>query len=430
MPGQPDPGLDPDSLSSDVERHYCLTLGQDIDTLQRDYLYEALALAIRDRLVARWKQTRHAQDVVNGKQVYYLSMEFLMGRAMTNAIHALSIEKTVPAFLMQYGIDLETLAEAEHDAGLGNGGLGRLAACFLDSCATLQLPVTGYGIRYEYGMFQQHIENGHQVEYPDRWLRDGNPWELERAEDSRRVRFGGYTERRTSDAATQWLDTEDVLAVPYDILIPGYRNKSVNTLRLWKAEATDEFNLTDFNAGSYTEAVEGKNLAENITMVLYPNDVSENGKALRLRQQYFLASASLQDVIASWIKREGPEFHHFAQAHVFQLNDTHPSCAVPELMRILLDEYELGWDEAWKITTSCMAYTNHTLLSEALEKWSIDLFASLLPRLLEIIYEINARFLAEVSNRWPGDLDRLRRMSLIEEGDTQKNPHVLPRHCR
>ena len=409
-------------LDNDLSRHYALTLGQDLGAPDRDYLYEALVLSLRDRLVVRRKRTVSAQRSAAVKQVYYLSMEFLMGRALNNAIQALSVDHLIPPMLLQYGIDLETLAEAEHDAGLGNGGLGRLAACFLDSCATMQLPVTGYGIRYEYGMFQQRIENGQQVEYPDHWLRNGNPWEMERIEDSRRVRFGGFTER-TVDAAGQvqhrWQETQDVIAIPFDLLIPGYRNDTVNVLRLWKASATDELNLDEFNAGSYTEAVAAKNLAENITMVLYPNDVSENGKELRLRQQYFLASASLQDVVAAWVKREGPVFDRFAERHVFQLNDTHPSCAVPELMRILLDEHHMGWDKAWQVTTSCMAYTNHTLLPEALEKWSVPLMARLLPRILEIIFEINARFLSEVALRWPGDTARLARMSLIEEGEPQ-----------
>ena len=419
----PDPGLDFDSLKADIERHYCLSLGQDINSVSPDYLYQALSLAIRDRLVSRWKRSQHTQYETSTKQVYYLSLEFLMGRTLSNAIHALNLEQPVSEFLLGYGTELEALAEAEHDAGLGNGGLGRLAACFLDSCATMRLPVTGYGLRYEYGMFQQRIENGQQVEYPDHWLRDGNPWEIQRAEDTRTVQFCGHTElhrARNGKFSFQWLDTHDVLAVPYDVLIPGYRNDNVNVLRLWKAEATDVFDLEEFNAGSYPEAVEAKNLAEHITMVLYPNDVSENGKVLRLRQQYFLASASLQDAVAKWVKRNGADLRHFGESHVFQLNDTHPSCAIPELMRILLDDYQFGWDEAWEVTTSCMAYTNHTLLPEALERWSVSLFRELLPRLLEIVFEINARFLKQVSSHWPGDVERLQRMSLIEEGADRK----------
>jgi starch phosphorylase len=299
--------------------------------------------------------------------------------------------------------------------------LGRLAACFVDSCATLQLPVMGYGIRYEYGMFRQNIEDGHQVEEPDHWLRNGHVWELERPELTVRVRFGGRTDAGDeSQRRRRWIDTQDVLAVPYDIPIPGYKNGTVNTLRLWKAAATDEFDLQDFNAGDYTEAVRSKNMAENITMVLYPNDASENGKELRLRQQYFLASASLQDVIRKWVLVHGEDFSRFAEKNCFQLNDTHPSIAVAELMRLLMDEQGLSWDEAWAITSRTMAYTNHTLLPEALEKWPVRLFRQLLPRLLEIIFEINARFLGEVANRWPGDLDRLARMSLIEEGWEQQ----------
>jgi len=311
------------------------------------------------------------------------------------------------------------LAESEHDAGLGNGGLGRLAACFLDSCATLQLPVTGYGIRYDYGMFRQQIVGGEQVEEPDHWLRDGNPWEIERPEYTQRVRFGGRTEHHrdvSGRLAARWVDTKDVLAIPYDVPIPGYQHGPVNTLRLWKAAATDEFNLGEFNAGLYPESVAAKNTAEQITLVLYPNDSSENGKELRLRQQYFLASASLQDVLARWVGTHGHDFSRFAEKNVFQLNDTHPSCAVAELMRLMMDEHGLGWEEAWQITSRTMAYTNHTLLPEALEKWPVRLFRQLLPRILEIIFEINARYLAEVARHWPGDSERLQRMSLIEEG--------------
>ncbi|MBS1214595.1 MAG: glycogen phosphorylase, partial [Proteobacteria bacterium] len=325
--------------------------------------------------------------------------------------------------LHDIGLEMEELVESEPDAGLGNGGLGRLAACFIDSCATLQLPVMGYGLRYEYGMFRQHIEDGYQVEEPDHWLRNGHVWELERPELTVRVRFGGHTEIYQENDRTRhvrWVDSHDVLAVPYDIPVPGYKNGTVNTLRLWKAAATDEFDLDEFNAGDYAESVAAKNVAEHISMVLYPNDASENGKELRLRQQYFLASASLQDVIRKWVTQHGEDFSNFAEKNCFQLNDTHPSIAVAELMRLLIDEHELPWDEAWSITTRTMAYTNHTLLPEALERWPVRLFRQLLPRLLDIIFEINAHFLAEVSNRWPGDNDRLARMSLVEEGWEQQ----------
>lgn len=408
-----------EALDADLARHLNVTLGRDSSTSHR-YLYNALALTVRDRLVEKWRMTRHRYRDERPKRVNYLSLEFLMGRTLTNAVLNLDLEDGVREALKDYGCTLEDLAEEERDAGLGNGGLGRLAACFLDSCATLELPVTGYGIRYEYGMFNQRIENGYQVESPDHWLRDGYPWEIECPENTRRIKFFGHTEiRKTSDGreATHWVGTNDVLAVPYDIPVPGYRNETVNTLRLWKSEATDEFDLEEFNAGSYTEAVAAKNSAEQITMVLYPNDVSENGKELRLRQQYFLASASLQDVIDRWVDRRGHVFDEFADFNCFQLNDTHPTLAIPEMMRLLVDEHGLDWDDAWNITARTMAYTNHTLLPEALEKWSVRLFGLLLPRLLEIIFEINARHLSRVAQRWPGDTARQRRMSIIEEGD-------------
>ncbi len=406
-------------LSSDIRRHFSFTLGRDKSCKSAHYTYTAVALTVRDRLMERWKNTLYAYEESNCKKTYYLSLEYLLGRTLSNAILNLGISDPLLAALNQLGLELEELAESEHDAGLGNGGLGRLAACFIDSCATLQLPVVGYGLRYEYGMFRQHIENGYQVEEPDHWLRDGHVWELERPELTVRIRFGGRTERYSEQdrrRRPRWVDTNDVLAVPYDVPIPGYHNGTVNTLRLWKAAATDEFDLNDFNAGDYAESVRSKNLAENITMVLYPNDASENGKELRLRQQYFLASASLQDVLRKWVLTHGEDFSEFAAKHCFQLNDTHPSIAVAELMRLLMDEHDIEWDAAWEITQSTMAYTNHTLLPEALERWPVRLFEQMLPRLLEIIYEINARFLGEVANRWPGDLDRLAQMSLIEEG--------------
>lgn len=420
-------GMHTAQISADLQRHLSLTLGRDRGD-SHHYLLNALSLLVRDRLVRRWRTTQDSYHEQGVKQVHYLSLEFLLGRALVNAVLNLDIEQPVREAIAEYGCTLEDLAQNEMDAGLGNGGLGRLAACFLDSCAGLGLPVTGYGLRYEYGMFHQKIVDGFQVEQPDHWLRDGNPWEFEVPEATRRVKFGGRTEHYLDPAGRQcvrWVDSSDVLAVPFDMPIPGYRNEVVNTLRLWKASATDEFNLNEFNAGGYTESVAEKNKAEQISMVLYPNDASENGKELRLRQQYFLASASLQDVLACWTDREGNNFEHFAAKNGFQLNDTHPAAAVAELMRLLIDEQHLGWEEAWQITTACMYYTNHTLLPEALEKWSIELFGRLLPRLLEIIYEINARFLAEVAQRWPGDVNRRRAMSLIEEGD---QPQVRMAH--
>jgi starch phosphorylase len=415
----PDLGMDEQHISADFRRYYGHRLGRDASCRSPHYAYEALSLAICDRLVERWKRTYNTYKETDVRRASYLSMEFLMGRALSNAILNLGIDEVVANAMYNLGLDIEELVDSEADAGLGNGGLGRLAACFIDSCATLQLPVTGYGLRYEYGMFAQAIVNGEQVEKPDHWLRNGNVWEIERAEYVQRVKFGGRTEFRTDEHGHRkvcWVDTHDILAVPYDTPVPGYKNGTVNTLRLWKAMATEEFDLQDFNAGDYAESVAEKNTAENITMVLYPNDSNENGKALRLRQQYLLASASLQDVVATWIGRHGNNFKEFASKNCFQLNDTHPSIAVAELMRLLVDIYNIPWNEAWVITSNTMAYTNHTLLPEALERWSVGLFKNLLPRLLEIIFEINARFLAQVSAHWPGDKDRLTRMSIIEEG--------------
>ena len=407
-------------VGEDLDRHFSLTLGRDEIGDSHHYLFNALALTVRDRLVERWRSTRERYNEAQPKRIRYLSLEFLMGRALTNAILNLDMEDAVREALNKYGCSLEEVVQEELDAGLGNGGLGRLAACFLDSCATLALPVTGYGIRYEYGMFHQKIVDGQQVESPDHWLRNGHPWEIECPENIQRVKFFGHTERYTDQQGREhvrWENTSDVLAVPYDVPVPGYRNDTVNTLRLWKSEATDEFDLDEFNSGSYTDAVAAKNMAEQITMVLYPNDASENGKELRLRQQYFLASASLKDILHCWVLQHGEDFTHFAEQNGFQLNDTHPTIAVAELMRLLMDEHFLEWDEAWQITTSVMAYTNHTLLPEALEKWSVALFNRLLPRLLEIIYAINERFMVEVAQRWPGDVERRHQLSIIEEGD-------------
>lgn len=412
-------GLDSATLAKAFRHYYTNHLGRDRHCNLLHYAYEALALVVRDRLMERWKNTRYAYEEGDGKRAYYLSLEFLMGRSLGNSILNLGLTDEVTEALNLICLDFEELAEAEQDAGLGNGGLGRLAACFLDSCATLQLPVQGYGIRYEYGMFRQHIKDGFQIEEPDHWLGAENRWEIERPEYVQRVKFGGRSESYADYDGTlrwRWIETRDVLAFPYDVPIPGHQNGTVNTLRLWKAAATAEFDLGEFNSGDYPGSVAAKNEAEKITMVLYPNDASENGKDLRLRQQYFLASASLQDVLDKWVQTQGDDLSNFAEKNCFQLNDTHPSIAVAELMRLLLDEHKLDWEQAWQITSSTMAYTNHTLLPEALEKWPVRMFAQLLPRLLDIIYEINARFLKEVATRWPGDQERQRRMSIIEEG--------------
>ena len=410
-------GMDSQSLIASFKGHYSHTLGRDKSCESTHYPYKALAFTLRDRLMERWKNTHYAYEDSDCKRTYYLSLEFLMGRALSNAVLNLDLNEAVREAFYKMGLHLEELVETEQDAGLGNGGLGRLAACFLDSCASLQLPVKGYGLRYEYGMFKQRIKNGWQVEDTDHLLLDGNPWELERPEYTQRIKFGGHIEyyhNMEGEEKIHWIGTRDVLAVPYDTPVPGFKNGTVNTLRLWKAAATDEFDLDEFNSGSYTEAVADKNSAEHITMVLYPNDASENGKELRLRQQYFLASASLQDVIREWLVKHD-DLSDFAEKNCFQLNDTHPTISIAEFMRLLLDEHGLDWDDAWAITSKTMAYTNHTLLPEALEKWSVPLFESLLPRLLQIIYEINARFLKQVAMHWPGDAARLQQMSIIEE---------------
>jgi len=413
-------GMDSKSVIEDFRHYFSHMLGRDQLDQAAYHVYTSFGMAWRDRLVERWKKTQSAYDAQDSKRTYYLSLEFLMGRTLSNAMLNLDVDASTTVVLKKMGLILEEIIDQENDAGLGNGGLGRLAACFLDSCATLQLPVTGYGIRYEYGMFRQRIKEGYQIEEPDHWLRRGNPWEIQRQELSVRVKFGGHTvvyTDKNDHKNLRWISTHDVLAVPHDMLIPGYRNGTVNTLRLWKSAATNEFDINEFNAGSHTEAVASKNAAEYISMVLYPNDASENGKELRLRQQYFLASASLQDVLREWVERKGSDFTHFAEKNCFQLNDTHPTCAVPELMRLLIDEQGLGWDAAWLITSKTLAYTNHTLLPEALERWPVSMFSRLLPRVYEIVLEINARFMALVSLRWPGDIGRQQRMSIIENGN-------------
>jgi starch phosphorylase len=408
-----------DAILKDLTHYYGHMLGRRTIRTKSPFLYQAVVYATRDRLMERWGKTRKAMERDSNRRVSYLSLEFLMGRLLQNALLNLDIEDQTSAALQRIGLDLEDVYEREHDAGLGNGGLGRLAACFLDSCATLSLPVVGYGIRYHYGMFRQRLQDGYQVEETDQWLREGFPWEVERYEFVQTIKFGGRTIARTNTKGQtryDWVDTRDVLAIPYDVPIPGYKNDVVNTLRLWSAAATDEFDLEEFNAGSYSDAVAEKNLAENITMVLYPNTATEDGHQLRLRQQYFLASASLQDTLRFYAYHHGSDISRFAEKNCLQLNDTHPAIAVPELMRLLIDDYELEWDDAWNITRNTMAYTNHTLLPEALEMWPVSMFRRLLPRLLDIIYEINARFIDEISIRWPGDNERIRRMSLIQEG--------------
>jgi starch phosphorylase len=408
-----------DAILGDFTHYFGRMLGRRTIKIDSPFLYQSVVYAARDRLMERWRKTRNALEVDDSRRVAYLSLEFLMGRLLRNALLNLGIEDKTTEALERIGLDLEDVCAREMDTGLGNGGLGRLAACFLDSCATLSLPVVGYGIRYQYGMFHQRIVNGYQVEEADSWLREGFPWEIKRIEYAQTIHFGGRSDVQNDASGKSrhvWVDTHDVLAIPYDIPVPGFENDIVNTLRLWSAAARNAFDLEEFNAGSYADSVASKNEAENITMVLYPNATTENGQELRLRQQYFLASASLQDTIRDWCQRHGGDFSEFAAKNCFQLNDTHPAIAVAELMRLLVDEHGLDWDDAWDITRNTMAYTNHTLLPEALEMWPVSMFRHLLPRLLDIIYEINARFIAEISQHWPGDTDKVRRMSLIQEG--------------
>ncbi len=427
LEAMPEPLSDPDSLKAEIRQHFHQSLGREFGDTTANYLYTALAMTVRDRLMNRWRETRNQVLSKDLRRTCYLSLEFLMGRTLSNALLNLELTDNVRKALYDLGLRLEEIEEIENDAGLGNGGLGRLAACFLDSCATLGLPVTGYGIRYRYGMFRQQLEHGYQIEMPDNWLRDGHVWELERPELAQVIRFGGRSRHNTDSGNVEWIDTENVLAIPFDVPVPGYQNGVVNTLRLWSAASTDEFNLHEFNQGSYTEAVSAKNGAENITMVLYPNDSSENGKELRLRQQYFLVAASLQDTIRSWMEHHD-NFDLFSEKHCFQLNDTHPSLAVAELMRILHDEHGISWDDAWEITTSTMAYTNHTLLPEALECWSESLFGRLLPRPLEIIKEIDRRFRLQLQEQWPGQTELHNQLSILDPGSAEGEGVVRMAH--
>nr|XP_020477974.1 glycogen phosphorylase, brain form [Monopterus albus] len=406
-------------------RHLHFTLVKDRNVATpRDY-YFALAHTVRDHLVGRWIRTQQYYYEKDPKRVYYLSLEFYMGRALQNTMINLGLQNACDEAIYQLGLDLEDLEEMEDDAGLGNGGLGRLAACFLDSMATLGLAAYGYGIRYEFGIFNQKIRNGWQVEEADDWLRYGNPWEKARPEYMLPVHLYGRVEK--TESGVKWVDTQVVLAMPYDTPVPGYRNNTVNTMRLWSAKAPNDFNLQNFNTGDYIEAVLDRNLAENISRVLYPNDNFFEGKELRLKQEYFVVAATLQDIIRRFKSSKfgcrdpiRTSFDAFPEKVAIQLNDTHPALAIPELMRILVDMEKLDWDKAWDITCRTCAYTNHTVLPEALERWPVHMFERLLPRHLLIIYDINQRHLDRVAAMFPGDVDRLRRMSLIEEGDPKK----------
>ncbi|XP_064421226.1 glycogen phosphorylase, liver form [Latimeria chalumnae] len=407
-------------IKKGFNRHLHFTLVKDRNVATpRDFFF-ALAHTVNDHLVSRWLRTQQYYCEKNPKRVYYLSLEFYIGRTLQNTMINLGIQKACDEAIYQLGLDMEELEEIEEDAGLGNGGLGRLAACFLDSMATLGLAAYGYGIRYEYGIFNQTIQDGWQAEEADDWLRFGSPWEIARPEYILPVHYYGRVEN--TETGSKWVDTQVILAMPYDTPVPGYMNNTVNFMRLWSAKAPNDFNLKDFNVGDYVQAVLDRNLAENITRVLYPNDNFFIGKELRLKQEYFVVAATLQDIIrrhkASKVGGNTKRFNfdHFPEKVAIQLNDTHPALAIPELMRILVDIEKIQWEKAWNITKKTFSYTNHTVLPEALERWPVDLMEKLLPRHLQIIYEINQKHLDKVAAAFPGETEKLRRMSLIEEG--------------
>ena len=409
---------DPDTLKGAFANHLQYSQGKDEHSATALDRYFAVAYTVRDRMMRRWITTQQRYYRQDAKRVYYLSLEFLMGKALENNLLNLDLYENMRSALADLGIDLADLLGQEPDAGLGNGGLGRLAACFLDSLATLSIPAYGQGIRYEFGIFDQEIRNGYQVERPEEWLRFGSAWEIPRPESIVPVSFYGRTEHGTDERGkirVHWVDARHVLGMPYDVPIAGFRNDTVNTLRLWRARASQELDLADFNAGDYLSAVEDKDLSESISKVLYPNDLTVMGKELRLQQQYFFVSCAIHDIVNRYLKvHEG--FRDFPDKVAIQMNDTHPAVAVAELMRVLVDEHGQEWDEAWEIGRATFGYTNHTLLPEALERWSVDLFGRVLPRHLEIIYEVNKRFIEGVRAGRKADEGAIARMSIIEEG--------------
>ena len=407
-----------ESVKSNLKTLYRQTL---VDATKQQ-VFQAVSYAVKDTIIDNWMETQKVYEEEDPKMAYYMSMEFLMGRALGNNMINLTEYKEVKEALEELGFDLNVIEDQEPDAALGDGGLGRLAACFLDSLATLGYAAYGCGIRYRYGMFKQKIENGYQVEVPDNWLKDGNPFELRRPEYAKEVKFGGYI-RVEYDEATKrnkfiQEGYQSVRAIPFDIPIVGYNNNVVNTLRVWDAEAINDFQLDSFDKGDYQKAVEQENLARNIVEVLYPNDNHYAGKELRLKQQYFFISASVQAAVAKY-KKNHSDIRKFYEKATFQLNDTHPTVAVAELMRILLDEEGLEWDEAWEVTTKTCAYTNHTIMAEALEKWPIELFSRLLPRIYQIIEEINRRFVEEIQKKYPGNQEKIRKMAIIYDGQVK-----------
>ena len=405
------------SVKQSLNNHLIFSVGKDpITATDRDWFF-TLAHVVRERLIERWMETMRRYYDQDAKRVYYLSMEFLIGRSLMNGVLNLQFHDEIRKACEDIGIKLDQVKDLEFDAALGNGGLGRLAACFLDSMATVGLPGYGFGIRYEYGMFNQKIENGWQIEHPDNWLRYGNPWEFPRPEVLYPVKFHGHVVAYNDENGQlrhHWVDTDDVMAMAYDTPVPGFGAKTVNNMRLWSAKASRDFDLKYFNEGNYIKAVEDKNESENLSKVLYPDDTTAMGRELRLKQQYFFVSASLQDILYRYRKHH-ENFEQLPDKVAIQLNDTHPSIAIPELMRLLVDTYHLDWDQAWSITNRTFAYTNHTLMPEALETWPVELLESVLPRHLQIIYEINHRFLQGVMHRFPGDSDLLKRMSIVDE---------------
>ncbi len=426
---------DRQSLKHSLSNRLIYSLGKDpITATHRDW-FHTTAYAVRERLIERWMETMRSYYEIDAKRVYYLSMEFLTGRLLSNSLLNMGFFEECREALSDLELELERIRELEGDAALGNGGLGRLAACFLDSMATLQLPGYGCGIRYEYGMFSQGIEDGWQVEHPDNWLRYGNPWEFPRPEVLFPVKFGGRVVQFIDDQGHKrfhWVETEDVMAMAYDTPVPGYDTSTANNMRLWAAKASRDFNLKYFNEGNYIKAVQEKNESENLSNVLYPDDTTQMGRELRLKQQYFLVCASLQDILLRFTKYHS-NLEELPDKVAIQLNDTHPSIAIPELMRILLDLHHLEWDRAWDISRRIFSYTNHTLMPEALETWPVGLFEVILPRHLQIIYEINYRFLEDVRHTFPGDVDLLRRMSIVDEegGRRLRMAHlaIVGSHC-
>ena len=404
------------SIIENVKNQYRRT----IDEATPQQIFQAVSYAIKDVIIDDWIATQKQFDETGAKKVYYLSMEFLMGRALGNNIINLGAKKAVKEALEELGFDLNAIEDQEPDPALGNGGLGRLAACFLDSLATLGYPAYGCGIRYHYGMFKQKIKDGYQVEVPEEWLKNGYPFELRRPEYATEVKFGGYVKTEWDGERNHFVQEgyQSVLAVPYDMPIVGYGNNVVNTLRIWDAQPIDTFSLSAFDKGDYQKAVEQENLAKNLVEVLYPNDNHYAGKELRLKQQYFFISASLQVALKKF-KETNDDIHKLPEKIVFQMNDTHPTVAVAELMRLLLDQEGLNWDEAWGITTKCCAYTNHTIMAEALEKWPIELFSRLLPRVYQIVEEINRRFLIEVQNKYPNNYEKVKKMAIIFDGQVK-----------